>query len=93
MDAGDFEGLASAEDCLDLCYDTEGCQWMTYFGDTGFCVLLEDCQDLDECAECTVANADSAECSGDGDGGDGGNGGDSQTKKTRKEDIQGYFWS
>ncbi len=45
--------MGSAEECLDLCVVEDGCLYATFFGDSGACVLLEDCTDLETCGDCT----------------------------------------
>ena len=48
------ESTQSAEMCLDLCKNTDNCQWFTYIAYASLCELLQDCPQLDEsnCAEC-----------------------------------------
>lgn len=73
-------GVGSAEECLDLCEVEDGCSYATYFGDSGACVLLEDCTDLETCDDCTTSGVQAC--------GDGGNGEQSSNlDKRRVEDI------
>ncbi len=56
---------------MDICFDTDGCSWVTYFEDDSFCVLLENCDGIEDCDDCTVASTNNGQC-GDGGSGDGG---------------------
>ena len=47
------EDVDSKEDCLSLCKITEGCNWFTHIQSSSVCLLLTDCQTLDElCDDC-----------------------------------------
>jgi hypothetical protein len=45
----------NAEDCLAFCQTNMDCQWYSYFPETDYCVLTEECATLDQsCADCTA---------------------------------------
>ncbi len=64
-DLGNEIGVGSAEECLNFCFDTEGCSWVTYFQDDSFCVLLENCDGIEDCDDCIVASTNNEECDDD----------------------------
>ncbi len=47
------EDVDTKEECLKLCKTTEGCKWFTHIQSSSVCLLLTDCQTLDEsCDDC-----------------------------------------
>jgi len=39
--------------CLQICQSDPNCQWLTFFPDSNYCALLENCQTLDtKCLNC-----------------------------------------
>ena len=64
-DLGNEIGVGSAEECLNICFDTDGCSWVTYFQDDSFCVLLENCDGIEDCDDCIVASTNNEECDDD----------------------------
>ena len=50
-----LDTVASAKECLDMCQVYEDCGWYSYFPETDYCVLTEDCGLLDRsCIDCTA---------------------------------------
>ena len=50
-------GVATIEECRQLCYDNEDCQFLTYYGLDSFpfqevCYLLSSCEETHSCTEC-----------------------------------------
>ena len=50
-------GLATIEECRQLCYDNEDCQFITYYGQESFpfqelCYLLKSCEETHACDDC-----------------------------------------
>ena len=57
-----------AEDCLEVCQDTDGCGWFSYDSSDGLCLLTADCQEVDEgCGSCVAGQV---ECDGGGEQGE-----------------------
>ena len=45
--------VPSKEDCLKICKEFKGCNWFTYIQSSLSCLLMADCQTLDEtCLDC-----------------------------------------
>ncbi len=83
----------SPEDCLDLCSQTLGCSWATYFGEDngGACLLTSDCQSFEECPGCHLGNANvAADC---GDGGSNTDHGNIQGRERKKIKNQARFFN
>ncbi len=61
---GNFNDVYTPEECMDLCYATPDCKWMTHYDTIRVCVLTEDCREVDpECPyRCTVAWIDNDSC-------------------------------
>jgi hypothetical protein len=48
------EDVALEEDCLKVCKETRGCKWFTHVKNISTCLLMSDCDQLDEtCLDCT----------------------------------------
>ena len=52
-------GVPSIEECRQLCYDVEECQFITYFGPDSFyvqetCFLLRSCEEVHSCNDCVT---------------------------------------
>ena len=48
--------VPSKEDCLKICTDFEGCQWFTFIESSLTCLVMADCETLDEtCEDCVSA--------------------------------------
>ena len=63
IEHADVEGEV---ECLDTCKATEGCEWFTFLGDPGICLLYETCDVLEQgCQNCVSGEND---CSGSGGG-------------------------
>ncbi len=49
----DEESTADGNSCLDLCKANSDCLWFTFNPADESCLLLEDCQDIDDsCIDC-----------------------------------------
>ncbi len=47
------EDVDTKEECLGLCKTTDGCSWFTHIQSSSVCLLMTDCQTLDEsCDDC-----------------------------------------
>ena len=47
------EDVALEEDCLKVCKETRGCKWFTHVKNISTCLLMSDCDQLDEtCLDC-----------------------------------------
>ena len=45
--------IATGDECLKICKDTDGCNWFTHDQRSSTCLLMADCENLDEtCKEC-----------------------------------------
>ena len=40
--------------CRQVCIDTEGCEWLNYYGETSLCTVLTGCLEIspDTCVDC-----------------------------------------
>ena len=52
-------GVASIEQCRQLCYDNDDCQFITYYGLESFplqetCILLRSCEEIHPCTDCVT---------------------------------------
>ena len=46
-------GISSPEECLQICKETKGCKWFTHDQSLSSCLLMADCNKLDEtCTDC-----------------------------------------
>ncbi len=65
---GSFLGTLEAddaEDCLEVCQETDGCGWFSFDSSDGLCLLTADCQEVDEgCGSCVAGQV---ECDGGGE--------------------------
>ncbi len=62
--------IGSPEECLDICAETDGCVWASYFAEDEFCLLTEDCTAVEACGDCYVSTVNNLNCALDGGGGD-----------------------
>ncbi len=53
-----FDLLDSAEECLEYCLGTDGCNWWTYDSADDICNLTEDCLTQGACETCTLGSKD-----------------------------------
>ena len=54
---GNFVSIETISECRNLCYDTEDCEFITYYGDDGFpmvhfCQLHSSCEQTVDCTGC-----------------------------------------
>jgi len=56
----DGEVLSDEFACLDFCNSNSECSWMTYFPNTSYCQLFQNCPVLDTeyCADCLSSQSD-----------------------------------
>ncbi len=49
--------VSTADECLEECQRTDGCNWFTHDSrNGGLCIMTEDCIGVNTCEECTVGN-------------------------------------
>jgi len=53
----EFRGVATVEECRQLCHDTEGCEYLTYFNASGdpyqeVCYTFSSCEETYSCTNC-----------------------------------------
>ena len=69
---GNAFDIDSAEECFDICIDTDGCVWATHFSEDDFCALTLDCPSVEFCGDCTIASVNNNNCEvGNGDAAEG----------------------
>ena len=59
--------VPSVEECHQLCHDTEGCNFLTYYDEAAFpvsemCQMFSSCVSVAECSDCVSQSMDCLQC-------------------------------
>ncbi len=59
---GNAFDVNTAEECLDVCIDTDGYVWATHFAGNKFCELTLNCPDVEVCEDCAISSVNNDNC-------------------------------